>query len=88
MTDVTTDPNPFEHWLAERREICPPSDLSAQVMDQIVELEGRRHQIWSLLLIQRIERSRTARWAVCGGALAIGGLPYLFLAHVAKFLTF
>jgi hypothetical protein len=41
-----------------------------------------------LRLIQWIEHSRAARCAVCGGALAIGGLPYVFLAYVAQFVTF
>ena len=85
MTDKPTEQNPYEHWLAERRDACPPADLSDRVMNQVVELEHRRHSIWWLRLIEQIERRRAARWAVCCVALAIGGLPYLFLAHVPSF---
>ena len=85
MTDKPTEQNPYEHWLAERREACPSANLSDQVMKQVVELERRRYDKWWLRLVERIERRRAARWAVCGGALAIGGLPYLFLALVPSF---
>ena len=85
MTDKPTDRDPYEHWIAERREACPPADLSDQVMNQVVELERRRRDIWWLLMVEQIERRRAARWALCGAALAIGALPYLFLAHVPSF---
>ena len=88
MTDKPSEQKPYEHWLVERREACPPANLSDQIMSQVAKLERQRHDIWWLLLVEQIERRRVARWAVCGGALAIGGLPFLFLAHVAKFLTF
>jgi hypothetical protein len=83
MTD-----KPFEQWLAERRQVSPPAGLADQIMDQVANLERQRRAIWWLRLIQRIEHSRTARWTVCGGALAIGGLPFVFLAYVSQFLTF
>ena len=83
MTD-----QPYERWLAKRREVSPPTTLADQVMSQVAKFERQRRDIWWLRLIQRIERSRPARWAVCGGALAIGGLPFVFLARVAKFVTF
>ena len=83
MTD-----KPYEQWLAERREASPPATLADQIMSQVANLERQRRAMWWLCLIQRIERSRAARWAVCGGALAIGGLPFVFLAYVAQFVTF
>ena len=88
MTDRRSDRSPFEDWLAIRRKACSSSDLPDQVMGRIVEWERQRHDIWWALLVERIERGRAFRWAVYGGALAIGVLPYLFLAHVAKLLTF
>jgi len=83
MTD-----KPYEQWLAKSRNVSPPASLVDQVMSQVANLERQRRAIWSLRLIQRIEHSRALRWAVCGGALAIGGLPYVFLAYVAQFVTF
>jgi hypothetical protein len=79
---------PYEQWLAERRAISPPATLADQIMNQVANLERQRRDVWWLILVQRIERSRAARWAVCGGALAIGCLPFFFLAHVAQFLPF
>jgi len=88
MTDKPDADKPYEMWLAECREVSPPATLADQIMNQVVKLEHQRRAIWWLRLVQQIEYSRTARWAVYGGALAIGSLPFLFLAHVAKFVTF
>lgn len=85
MTEKPTEQNPYEYWLAERREIAPPVNLSDQVMTRVMEFDRQRQNVWWLLLVEWIERRRLARWAICGGALAIGGLPYLFLAHVPSF---
>ena len=79
---------PFEQWLAERREVSSPATLTDQIMSQVAELERLRRDIWWLRLVQRIEQSRAARWAVCGGALAIGCLPFVVLAHVAQLISF
>ena len=78
----------YSQWLAERRELFPPPTFTDQIMNQVVELERRRQSIWWLRLIQRVEHSRTGRWAVCGGALAVGSLPFVFLAQVAQFVIF
>jgi hypothetical protein len=83
MTD-----KPYEQWLAERRDVSPPATLADQIMSQVAELERQRRDLLWLRMVQRIERSRAARWAVCGGALAIGCLPFVFLlraAHLASF---
>jgi hypothetical protein len=80
--------NPYHKWLTKRRAISPPATLADQVMSQVAELERQRRGLLWLRVVQRIEQSRTARWAVCGAALAIGCLPFVFLAHVAKFVTF
>ena len=80
--------DPYEQWLAERRSVSPPVELSNQVMCRIAEIEQQRQAVWWLSLVQRIEQSRASRWAVCSGALAIGVIPFIFLAYVSKFLIF
>jgi len=80
--------NLYEQWLAERRKVSPPATLADQIMSQVAELERQRQSVWWLYMVQRIEQSRAARWAVCGAALAIGCLPFVFLAHVAQFVKF
>ncbi len=57
MTD-----QPYEQWLAERREVSPPPALADQIMSQVAELESQRRALWWLRVIQRIEQSRAARW--------------------------
>ena len=83
MTD-----SPYEKWLAERREVSSPATLADQIMSQVAEVERQRRDIWWLRVVQRIEQSRAARWAVCGGALAIGCLPFVVLARVAHLVSF
>lgn len=82
MTD-----EPYRQWLAERRKLCVPTTLTDEIMRQVAELEGQRRVIWWLRVVQHIEHSRTARWAMYGGALAVGSLPFLFLARVAQLVT-
>jgi hypothetical protein len=88
MTENPYENKPYEEWLAEMRDVSPPATLADQIMSQVAQLERQRRDIWWLGLVQRIERSRAARWAVCGGALAVGCLPFVFLAHVAQLVTF
>jgi hypothetical protein len=83
MTD-----KPYDKWLAERRTVSPPATLADQIMSQVANMERLRRDIWWLRLVQRIEHSRAARWAVCGGALAIGCLPFVFLARAAQLVSF
>ena len=78
----------YEEWLAQARNVAPSAPLADQIMIQVANVERQRRVIWWMRLIQMIERSRAARMAVWGGALAIGGLPFVFLAYVAQFLTF
>ena len=80
--------NPYEHWLAKRREVSPPATLADQIMSQVAKMERQRRDLWWLRVVQRIEQSRAARWAVCAGALAVGCLPFVFLARVAHLLPF
>ena len=80
--------NPYEQWLAKCREASAPAALADRIMSEVANMEHQRRSLLWVRLVQRIERSRAARWAVCGGALAIGCSPFVFLAHVAKFVTF
>ena len=79
---------PYEQWLAERRDVVPPVALADQIMSQVAELERQRRALWWLRVVQTVERSRAARWAVCGGALAVGCLPFVFLARAAQLVSF
>lgn len=83
MTD-----RPYEQWLAERREVAPSVTMADQIMTQVAELQRQRRDFWWLRVVLLIEQSRAARWAVCGGALAIGCLPFVFLAHAAQLVSF
>ena len=83
MTD-----NPYDKWLAERREVSPPAVLTDQIMSQVADLERQRRDVWWLRLVQRIEQSRAARWAACGLALAVGCLPFVFLMRAAQLVSF
>ena len=78
----------YEKWLAERRDVSPPATLADQIMSQVAELERQRRTLWWLRMVQRIEQSRAARWAVCGGALAVGCLPFVVLARAAQLVSF
>jgi hypothetical protein len=79
---------PYEKWLAEHRDVSPPATMADQIMSQVANVERQRRDIWWLRLVWRIERSWAARWAVCGGALAIGCLPFVFLLRAAQLGSF
>jgi hypothetical protein len=83
MTD-----NPYEQWLTKCRDVSPPESLADHIMSQVANLGHQRQITWQSRLIPQIEQSPAARWVVCGGALAIGGSPFIFLAYVAQLLTF
>ena len=87
MSNQPDEPNPYEHWLAQRAEVIPPAELSDRIMSQVIVLDKQHHN-WSTVWLHRVESNRVGQWAVCGGALAIGCLPFFFLAYVAKFLNF
>ena len=75
--------NPYEQWVAERRDVSPPAALVDQIMSDAEHLERQRHQEWWLRWIMHIERRRAVRWGVYCGALVIGSLPFVFFARVA-----
>ena len=88
MTKETNELDPYDRWLAERRGGKPQADLADRIMNRVADFERRRWKIWWLIAVEKIERRRMAQWVVCSGAFGIGGLPFLYLAYVAKFLTF
>jgi hypothetical protein len=75
---------PYEQWLMERREVAPPAVMADQIMNQVANMDRQRRDIWWLYLVWRIERSRAVRWAVYGGAVAVGVLPFVLLARAAQ----
>ena len=85
MTDNNSHHERYEQWLAKCREVDSPDELADQIMAQIVALDCKRRRSLWLRVVHQIERSRVTRWSVCGGALAIGGLPFFVLAHVTTF---
>jgi hypothetical protein len=78
----------YNQWLAQRRQELPPPNLPDEIMQRVGELEQHRQAVWWVRLLNRVERSRASRWAVCGGAMVVGCLPFLFLAYVAQVVTF
>jgi hypothetical protein len=80
--------NPYEQWLAKCRETLAPETLADRIMNQVANLDNQRRSLWWLRLVQRIERSRASRWALCSAALAVGCAPFIFLAHVLQFVAF
>ncbi len=78
----------YREWLEARRRISPPETLADQIM-QAAERQGAELPVdWRRRLVCRMENSPAARWAFCGSALAVGCLPFLFLAHFAKLVSF
>ena len=80
--------SPYEKWLAEHRKVSPPAILTDQIMGQVAELECQRRDLWWIRVVQRIEQSWASRWAVCGGALAVGCVPFVLLLRAAQLVPF
>ena len=76
----------YRQWLAQRRELAEPADLADGIMSRVTDVKADVQKAWWLRLAEQIEQSWPARWAAYSGALAVGSLPFLFLAHVAKFV--
>ena len=76
----------YDEWIAYRRTAEPSSELTDRVMsaveDREIQSTGYVH------LADRMNESRSARWAACLAALVVGSLPFLFVAHVAELLVF
>ena len=72
----------------EVQQILAQYERLREGAEKLMELERQRQSIWWLRLAQHVENSRAGRWSVCGGALAMGSVPFVFLAYVAKFVSF
>ena len=79
---------PYEQWRYGRRMESVSEDFSNQVMTRIAALEHQRYSILWIRCIETIENSRALQWAVCSGALAVGAVPFFFLAYVSKIVNF
>ncbi len=78
--------NSWNRWIAARLEVRPDEDLIDRIMNDVQSLERQQNVAWTTELIMKLEHNLFARMAVCAAALLIGGLPFLFLAYIAKFL--
>ncbi len=71
----------YDEWLAGRRAIEPPSDLTDRAM---VTVEAGATQRPVARLSDRLNASLPARWGVCIASLLVGCLPFLYVAYAAK----
>ena len=65
MNDQQNEPNPYNDWIARRRDAHPDANLPDQVMNQLADLQRHRNIPWWLPLVEQIERRRSARFAAC-----------------------
>lgn len=84
----------YDEWITDRRVAEPSHELvdrvMAAVMAAVEEREEERdvHSECHVHLADRMNQSRSARWAACIAAGLVGSLPFLFVAQVAKLLVF
>ena len=76
----------YEEWLADRRSALPSPDLAERLMEAVEQRATRR--IGAVRLADRMNESKLARFAACTTALAVGSLPFFFVAYVAELLVF
>ena len=81
-----TDEPMYDEWIANRRAVEPSRELTDRVMAAV---EGRVvHRKRCVRLADRMNESRSARWAACLAAILAGSLPFLCVAYVAELLVF
>lgn len=76
----------YNEWIASRRTAEPSQTFTDQVMAAVAARDPQDQR--SARLADRINESRSARWAACLTAMLIGSLPFLLVAHVAYLLVF
>ena len=79
----------YREWIERRRNVDAPSEFSDRVMQSIEELklsteEDRR----SSPLLHAINESWLGQTAICLAALAVGMIPFVFTAYLAKFIAY
>ena len=68
----------YDEWLAERQAVEPSNKLAGRVM---AALESKEVQsVRRLRFAERINASQPARYAACLAAMAIGSVPFVFVA--------
>lgn len=75
----------WEQWLREKRSVVAPTGFADRCLERIEqdfadpelarEIARSARNDW----LSRVTRSRWRQWAICGGALAVGILPYAAL---------
>lgn len=76
----------YDEWLASRRAVVVPDELTDRVMAAVeMRVVQRKHYV---RLADRINESRSARMTACLAALLVGCLPFLFVAYVAQSFAF
>lgn len=76
----------YDEWLASRRAVIVPDELTDRVMAAVeMRVVQRKHYV---RLADRINESRSARMTACLAALLVGCLPFLFVAYVAQSFAF
>ena len=64
----------YRAWIEQRRAVAPPDEMSARVMQLVMEVPPRETEV---LVLRWIERSRVARCVACGAAMLIGSIPFV-----------
>jgi len=67
----------YQAWIEQRRAAAPRDEMPDRVMQLVMEVETRQKQVFALRLASWIERSRWARYVVCGAAMLIGSVPFV-----------
>ena len=68
----------YDAWLAERQSVEPSNKMADRVM---AALESKEVQsVRRLRFAERINASQPARYAACLASMAVGSLPFVFVA--------
>ena len=85
---MKTDEELYRSWLQHRRDRRPDSDLSDRIMASVSKTEMTRRVSRLLALVMWIDRSGIRRLTACLVALAVGSLPFVYLAYISKAFVF
>ena len=68
----------YDEWLSKRQSVKPSNNLANRVMDSLESTEVL--SVRQLRFAERINASQPARYAACLAAMAVGSLPFVFVA--------
>ena len=74
----------YKKWINERRHVVVDASLVPNIMRQVNQTTDSVEESWWSRLFQRMEESWTARCVACGGALAVGCVPFILAVQVAS----